>query len=65
VYLKSNGVRYVNNAEVEEILCEKGRITGVVVRQQGRRTVMHGDHYVAAVRLESPGGACSRQDRAN
>ena len=34
-YLESSGVQYVKNAEVEEILCESGRITGVVARQQG------------------------------
>ena len=39
-YLESSGVRYVTDAEVEEILCDKGRITGVAVRQQGKRTVV-------------------------
>ena len=51
-YLESRGVRYVKNARVEEILCENGRITGVVARQQGQRIVVHGDHYVAALPLE-------------
>jgi geranylgeranyl pyrophosphate synthase/uncharacterized protein with NAD-binding domain and iron-sulfur cluster len=51
-YLESRGVQYVKNAQVEEILCENGRITGVVARQQGQRTVVHGDHYVAALPLE-------------
>jgi geranylgeranyl pyrophosphate synthase/uncharacterized protein with NAD-binding domain and iron-sulfur cluster len=51
-YLESSGVRYVRNAEVEEILCDKGRITGVAVRQQGKRTVVRGDHYLAALPLE-------------
>ena len=51
-YLESSGVRYVNEAEVEEILCDNGRIAGVAVRQQGKRTVVHGDHYVAALPLE-------------
>jgi geranylgeranyl pyrophosphate synthase/uncharacterized protein with NAD-binding domain and iron-sulfur cluster len=51
-HLESSGVRYVNNAEVEEILCDKDRITGVAVRQQGKRTVVRGDHYVAALPLE-------------
>jgi geranylgeranyl pyrophosphate synthase/uncharacterized protein with NAD-binding domain and iron-sulfur cluster len=51
-YLESSGVRYVTEAEVEEILCERGRITGVAVRQQGKRTVVTGDHYVAALPLE-------------
>ena len=40
------------DAEVEEILCDEGRITGVAVRQQGKRTVVRGDHYVAALPLE-------------
>ena len=31
-YLESRGVQYVKNAEVEEILCESGRITGVVAQ---------------------------------
>jgi geranylgeranyl pyrophosphate synthase/uncharacterized protein with NAD-binding domain and iron-sulfur cluster len=51
-YLESRGVRYAKSAQVEEILCENGRITGVVVRQQGTRSVVHGDHYVAALPLE-------------
>jgi geranylgeranyl pyrophosphate synthase/uncharacterized protein with NAD-binding domain and iron-sulfur cluster len=51
-FLESRGVRYVSDAEVEEILCSKGCITGVAVRQQGMRAVMHGDHYVAALPLE-------------
>jgi geranylgeranyl pyrophosphate synthase/uncharacterized protein with NAD-binding domain and iron-sulfur cluster len=51
-YLESSGVRYVRDAEVEEIRCDEGRITGVAVRQQGKRTVVCGDHYVAALPLE-------------
>src|SRR6516164_968707 len=51
-YLESSGVEYIKNAEVEEILCENGRITGAVARQQGKRTVVRGDHYVAALPLE-------------
>jgi geranylgeranyl pyrophosphate synthase/uncharacterized protein with NAD-binding domain and iron-sulfur cluster len=51
-YLQSRGVRYVCGAEVEEILCDKGRITGVAVRRQGKRTVVDGDRYVAALPLE-------------
>jgi 15-cis-phytoene desaturase len=49
-YLESAGVRYVREAKVEEILCDQGLITGVAVRQQGKRTVVQGDHYVAALR---------------
>jgi geranylgeranyl pyrophosphate synthase/uncharacterized protein with NAD-binding domain and iron-sulfur cluster len=51
-YLESSGARYVGDAEVEEILCEKGRVAGVAVRQQGRRNVLCGDYYVAALPLE-------------
>jgi geranylgeranyl pyrophosphate synthase/uncharacterized protein with NAD-binding domain and iron-sulfur cluster len=51
-YLESRGVRYLNCAEVTEILCDKARITGVAVRQQGASTVVHGDYYVAALPLE-------------
>jgi geranylgeranyl pyrophosphate synthase/uncharacterized protein with NAD-binding domain and iron-sulfur cluster len=51
-YLESRGVRYVTEAEVEEILCDKSRITGVAVRQQGKRTVMSGDYYLAALPIE-------------
>jgi geranylgeranyl pyrophosphate synthase/uncharacterized protein with NAD-binding domain and iron-sulfur cluster len=51
-YLESSGVQYLCNAEVEEILCEEGRITGVAVRQQGKRAVVRGDQYVAALPLE-------------
>ena len=51
-YLESSGVRYVKDAQVEEILCEKGRITGVAVRQRGKRTVVRGDHYLSALPIE-------------
>jgi geranylgeranyl pyrophosphate synthase/uncharacterized protein with NAD-binding domain and iron-sulfur cluster len=51
-YLESRGVRYLTEAEVEEIRCEEGRIVGVAVRQPGNRSVIHGDHYIAAVPLE-------------
>src|SRR5262245_23135783 len=51
-HLESSGVEYIKNAEVEEIRCENGRITGVVARQQAKRTVVRGDHYVAALPLE-------------
>jgi len=51
-YLESRGVRYLREAEVDEIFCDKGRITGVAVCQQGKRTVMRGDHYLAAIPIE-------------
>jgi geranylgeranyl pyrophosphate synthase/uncharacterized protein with NAD-binding domain and iron-sulfur cluster len=51
-YLESRGVRYVKGAQVDEILCTNGRIAGVVVNQQGKRTVATGDFYVAALPIE-------------
>ena len=51
-YLESRGVRYLDQAHVEEILCSSGRVTGVAVRRNGVRSVVKGDHYVAAVPLE-------------
>ena len=51
-YLESSGVQYVSEAEVEAILCDEGRITGVAVRQQGKRVVVRGDHYMAALPIE-------------
>jgi geranylgeranyl pyrophosphate synthase/uncharacterized protein with NAD-binding domain and iron-sulfur cluster len=50
-YLKSSGVQYVNEAQVEELRGENGRI-GVVVRQQGKRILVSGDHCIAALPLE-------------
>src|SRR5271169_701240 len=51
-YLESRGVGYITEAEVEEILYDKGRIAGVAVRQHGKRTVMSGDHYLVALPIE-------------
>jgi geranylgeranyl pyrophosphate synthase/uncharacterized protein with NAD-binding domain and iron-sulfur cluster len=51
-YLQSRGVRYHKQAEVDELLVEKGRITGVVVSEGGKRDVVQGDHYIAALPLE-------------
>ena len=51
-YMHSRGVRYLFDAEVDYILCEKGRIAGVQVRQQGTRTVVRGDYYLAAMPIE-------------
>jgi len=51
-YLESRGVRYVRDVQIEEILCEKGRVAGVVVRQDGKRAVLDGDCYVAALPIE-------------
>jgi geranylgeranyl pyrophosphate synthase/uncharacterized protein with NAD-binding domain and iron-sulfur cluster len=51
-YLESRGVQYLTEAEVEEIACDGGRITGVAVRRQGKRTMVRGDYYVAALPIE-------------
>jgi geranylgeranyl pyrophosphate synthase/uncharacterized protein with NAD-binding domain and iron-sulfur cluster len=51
-YLESKGVRYLRNMKIEQIFCDKVRITGVGVRHGKRRTVFYGDHYVAALPLE-------------
>src|SRR5271169_5830099 len=46
-YLESKGVRYLRNMKIEQIFCDKVRITGVGIRHGKRRTVFYGDHYVA------------------
>ena len=51
-YLESRGVQYVRESEVVEILCDSQRVTGVAVRRQGKRTLVEGDYYVAAIPLE-------------
>jgi geranylgeranyl pyrophosphate synthase/uncharacterized protein with NAD-binding domain and iron-sulfur cluster len=51
-YLRSRGVQYLYNAEVNEILCDSDRISGVVVSQEGKRSVMRGDQYVAALPVD-------------
>ncbi len=45
-------MRYVKDAQIEEILCEGGRITGVAVRQGGKRAIVRGDHYLSALPIE-------------
>jgi geranylgeranyl pyrophosphate synthase/uncharacterized protein with NAD-binding domain and iron-sulfur cluster len=51
-YLRSRGVQYFFESEVTEILCDGRRITGVAVAQQGKRTLVDGDYYVAAIPIE-------------
>ena len=51
-HLESSGVHFVYEAEVEEILCDSRKVTGVAVRRQGNRTTVQGDYYVAAIPLE-------------
>jgi geranylgeranyl pyrophosphate synthase/uncharacterized protein with NAD-binding domain and iron-sulfur cluster len=51
-YLRSRGVQYLFESEVEEILCDGRRITGVAVQRRGRRTLFEGDYYVASIPIE-------------
>src|SRR5580698_3205978 len=51
-YLESRGVRYIKGAEIEEILCQNGRIAGVAVSQQRKRSLATGDYYIAALPVE-------------
>jgi geranylgeranyl pyrophosphate synthase/uncharacterized protein with NAD-binding domain and iron-sulfur cluster len=51
-YLRSRGVQYFFESEVVEILCDGRRITGVAVQQQGRRTLVEGDYYIASIPIE-------------
>ena len=51
-HLEASGVQYRANAEVQQILCKGGRITGIVVIENGVRRVVEGDHYIAAMPLE-------------
>jgi geranylgeranyl pyrophosphate synthase/uncharacterized protein with NAD-binding domain and iron-sulfur cluster len=51
-YLQSRGVQYLFESEVTEILCDGRRITGVAVAQQGKRSLVEGDYYVAAIPIE-------------
>ncbi len=51
-YLEARGVRYVTEAEVEEIHCNKGSVACVAVRQGGKRIMVQGDQFVAALPLE-------------
>jgi geranylgeranyl pyrophosphate synthase/uncharacterized protein with NAD-binding domain and iron-sulfur cluster len=51
-FLESRGVEYRCRAPIEEILCDGRHVTGVAIREQGRRRVVTGDYYVAAIPLE-------------
>jgi geranylgeranyl pyrophosphate synthase len=63
-YLESRGVRYVKGAEIEEILCQNGRVTGVGFRQQGKRAIATGDYYIAALPVEKMAPLVSANMRA-
>jgi geranylgeranyl pyrophosphate synthase/uncharacterized protein with NAD-binding domain and iron-sulfur cluster len=51
-HLQSRGVDYAFNTEVDEILSDQGRIVGIAVRQNGKRSVVRGHYYVAALPIE-------------
>jgi geranylgeranyl pyrophosphate synthase/uncharacterized protein with NAD-binding domain and iron-sulfur cluster len=51
-YLESKGVRYLEEAEIEEIQCRDGKIAGISYHRRGRRVVERGDYYIAALPLE-------------
>ncbi len=63
-YLESRGVRYVKGAEIEEIVCQNGRIAGVAFRRQGKRAVATGDYYIAALPVEKMAPLVSADMRA-
>ncbi|MGD8275174.1 MAG: FAD-dependent oxidoreductase [Thiohalocapsa sp.] len=51
-WLEQQGAQYITNAEVEGLDCQRGRITGVRIREAGVLRVVQGDHYLAALPLE-------------
>ena len=63
-YLQSRGVQYLRQSEVLEILCDDRRVTGVAVRQQGQRTVIEGDYYIAAIPIERMAPMVNKRMRA-
>ncbi len=59
-HLEALGVQYRAECEVQHILCAGGRISGVVVREHGKTSVVQGDHYLAAVPIERMAGLLNR-----
>ncbi|KEO83668.1 phytoene dehydrogenase [Tumebacillus flagellatus] len=51
-YLREGGVEYHMNAEVKQIHCENGEITGVTISQNGQEFIAQGDYYVSALPVE-------------
>jgi geranylgeranyl pyrophosphate synthase/uncharacterized protein with NAD-binding domain and iron-sulfur cluster len=51
-YLESRGVQYLLEADVEALACEGGRIASVAVRRRGKRMIVRGDFYLAALPIE-------------
>jgi geranylgeranyl pyrophosphate synthase/uncharacterized protein with NAD-binding domain and iron-sulfur cluster len=52
LWLESQGVQYRYNAEVQQILMEGGRVSGVEVIEDGNLRVVSADHCICAVPLE-------------
>ena len=59
-HLEAQGVQYRAECEVQQILCAGGRISGVVVRENGKTRVVQADHYLAAVPIERMAGLLNR-----
>ena len=51
-HLEASGVHYLADTEVEAIDCQGGRVSGIRVRRGAVRSLVQGDHYVAALPLE-------------
>ena len=51
-HLEASGVQYIREAEIDEILFDNGRISGIGFRKNGKHTVVRGDHYLAALPIE-------------
>ena len=51
-YLEMRGVEFVMQTEVEQILSERGRISGIVARQNGVRKTWRGDYYVSGLPID-------------
>ncbi|MBL0387798.1 FAD-dependent oxidoreductase [Tumebacillus sp. ITR2] len=51
-YLREGGVEYNMNAEVKEIHCENGEITGATISMNGAEFVARGDYFISAMPVE-------------
>ena len=51
-WIEALGGHYRTDAEVTEVRCDRGRVTGVVIRCGGRTEVVEGDYYVCALPIE-------------
>jgi uncharacterized protein with NAD-binding domain and iron-sulfur cluster len=51
-HLRGLGVKYRTGVQVRRLNCRRGRITGVVVAQNGEERTVTADHYVCALPVE-------------